>query len=135
MAILSPVDPLYYAMLASRALGHIVQGEYETAAYWAERAALSPGAHVLIWTIASIAFALCGNEPGATRWRDRIFEQSHRAVSRVQLSQAVERQRCLVRPPLDRVMCREGSFLRSETSSQEACQSGSGHFSYFRSMI
>jgi tetratricopeptide (TPR) repeat protein len=41
---LSPLDPLYYAMQATRAFTHMVQGEEAEAAHWAERAARSPGA-------------------------------------------------------------------------------------------
>ncbi len=35
---LSPLDPLYYAMLATRAFAHMVMGEDVAAAEWAERA-------------------------------------------------------------------------------------------------
>ncbi|HEY1706834.1 MAG TPA: winged helix-turn-helix domain-containing protein, partial [Rhizomicrobium sp.] len=45
---LSPLDPLYYAMLGTRAFSHMVAAEDAQAAQWAERAARSPGAHVLI---------------------------------------------------------------------------------------
>jgi tetratricopeptide (TPR) repeat protein len=34
---LSPLDPLYYAMLSARSLTHIAQGEYAEATSWAER--------------------------------------------------------------------------------------------------
>jgi TolB-like protein len=65
---LSPLDPLYYAMLATRAFTHMVMGEDTEAANWAERAARSPGAHVLIALIAVAAHALGGNESRATSW-------------------------------------------------------------------
>ncbi|HET6599968.1 MAG TPA: winged helix-turn-helix domain-containing protein, partial [Burkholderiaceae bacterium] len=42
---LSPLDPLYYGMLGTRAFSHMVEGEDAEAAEWAERAARSPGAH------------------------------------------------------------------------------------------
>jgi tetratricopeptide (TPR) repeat protein len=65
---LSPLDPLYYGMLGTRAFSHMVQGEDAQAADWAERAARSPGAHVLIAMIASVAHALAGDEARAASW-------------------------------------------------------------------
>ena len=58
---LSPIDPLNYAMLATRALTHSVRGNYETAAEWADRAVRSPNAHVQIYAIAAFANELIGN--------------------------------------------------------------------------
>ena len=52
---LSPLDPLHYAMLATRAFTHMALNEDAQAAHWAERGARSPGAHVLIAMIASAA--------------------------------------------------------------------------------
>jgi TolB-like protein len=57
---LSPIDPLNYAMLATRALTHSVRGNYETAAEWADRAVRSPNAHVQIYAIAAFANELAG---------------------------------------------------------------------------
>jgi len=65
---LSPIDPLYYAMLATRAFTHMVMGEDAAAVDWAERAARSPGAHVLIALIAVAAHALVGDEIRAASW-------------------------------------------------------------------
>jgi TolB-like protein/Tfp pilus assembly protein PilF len=65
---LSPIDPLHYAMLATRAFTHMVMGEDTEAAQWAERAARSPGAHVLIALIAVAAHALSGDEIRAESW-------------------------------------------------------------------
>ena len=59
---LSPLDPLHYAMLGTRALSHMTLGEDAVAAEWADRAASSPGAHVLIAMIATAAHALAGND-------------------------------------------------------------------------
>jgi DNA-binding winged helix-turn-helix (wHTH) protein len=67
---LSPLDPLYYAMLATRALSHLVRGEYAEAAQWAERAARSPGAHVMIALIAVACHALNGDAEKAKAWAD-----------------------------------------------------------------
>jgi hypothetical protein len=65
---LSPLDPLYYAMLGTRAFTHMAAGEDAEAAGWAEQAARSPGAHVLIAMIAAAAHALSGDAARATFW-------------------------------------------------------------------
>jgi TolB-like protein len=65
---LSPLDPLHYAMLGTRAFTHMIAGEDAEAADWAERAACSPGAHVLIALIATACHALAGNETRAAAW-------------------------------------------------------------------
>jgi tetratricopeptide (TPR) repeat protein len=65
---LSPLDPLHYAMVATRALSHIVCGEQDEAAAWAEAAARSPGAHVMIAVIAAAAHALNGDAAHAAAW-------------------------------------------------------------------
>jgi TolB-like protein len=69
---LSPLDPLYYAMLGTRAFTHMVSGEDAEAAEWAERAAHSPGAHVLIALIAVAAHALAGDEARAESWAANV---------------------------------------------------------------
>jgi TolB-like protein len=69
---LSPLDPLYYAMLATRAFTHMVVAEDAEAADWAERAARSPGAHVLIALIAVAAHALRGDEIRAASWAANV---------------------------------------------------------------
>ena len=65
---LSPLDPLYYAMLGTRAFTHMALDEDAEAADWAERAARSPGAHVLIAMIAVAAHALGGDVARAAAW-------------------------------------------------------------------
>lgn len=65
---LSPLDPLHYAMAATRALSHLVDGADADAAAWAERAARAPGAHVLIAVIAIVAHALHGDDARAAFW-------------------------------------------------------------------
>lgn len=69
---LSPLDPLYYAMQGTRAFGHMVLGEDTAAADWAERAARSPGAHVLIAMIAVAAHALAGDADHAAVWAANV---------------------------------------------------------------
>ncbi len=73
---LSPLDPLHYAMAATRALSHIVDGEDGAAAVWAERAARSPGAHVLIAAIASVAHSLNGDRGRAAAWATNVRERN-----------------------------------------------------------
>lgn len=65
---LSPLDPLHYAMLGTRAFTHMMLGEDTEAASWAERAARAPGAHVLIALIALVAHGLAGEEVRAAAW-------------------------------------------------------------------
>jgi TolB-like protein len=69
---LSPLDPLYYAMLGTHALAHLAEGDDAAAARWGERAAHSPGAHVLIAMIAMIAHALCGDRARAIAWAENV---------------------------------------------------------------
>lgn len=69
---LSPLDPLHYAMVGTRAFTHMMQGEDAEAAAWAERAARSPGAHVLIAMIAMVAHELAGNKAHATAWSENV---------------------------------------------------------------
>jgi len=73
---LSPLDPLHYAMAATRALSHIVCGETEDAAAWAERAARSPGAHVLVAVIAVAAHSLNRTPERAAAWAANVRERN-----------------------------------------------------------
>lgn len=65
-----PIDPLHYAMLATRALSHLVRGEDAAAAHWADRAAGAPGAHILISAIAAACHALNGDDARGHFWAD-----------------------------------------------------------------
>ncbi len=73
---LSPLDPLHYAMLGTRAFTHMVLGEDVEAAIWAERAARSPGAHVLIAMIAVAAHVLASDTTRAAAWAADVRERS-----------------------------------------------------------
>jgi TolB-like protein len=73
---LSPIDPLSYAMLATRALTHSVRGNHATAADWADRAVRSPNAHVQIFAIAAFANELIGNRLKAEEYVAHI-RRSH----------------------------------------------------------
>lgn len=65
---LSPLDPLAYAMVASRALAHIQLGDYEKAAEFGARAARMPGAHKHIELIAAFSAQLAGRPGDARLW-------------------------------------------------------------------
>jgi TolB-like protein/Tfp pilus assembly protein PilF len=69
---LSPLDPLHYAMVATRAFTHIAMGEDGEAANWADRAARSPGAHVLIALVATVAHTLKGDAAQAGHWAANV---------------------------------------------------------------
>jgi len=73
---LSPLDPLYYAMLGTRAFTHMAVGEDVEGAAWAERAARSPGAHVLIAMIAVAAHALGGDDARAISWAANVRDRN-----------------------------------------------------------
>ena len=74
---LSPLDPLMYAMITTRALGHLVCGEESQAADWAERGARAPGAHVLIALIAAVVHHLAGNSDKAQGWARSVRERNN----------------------------------------------------------
>lgn len=69
---LSPIDPLRYAMLATRAFSYIVRGDFGAARDWAEQAATAPNAHVHIKAIAALASDLAGDAAAAARWLSRL---------------------------------------------------------------
>jgi tetratricopeptide (TPR) repeat protein len=73
---LSPLDPLYYAMLGTRALNHLSVGEDAMAAQWGDRAARAPGAHVLIAMIAALTHSLAGNDDRAAVWVANVRERN-----------------------------------------------------------
>lgn len=72
---LSPLDPLYYAMLGARGFTHIARGEYSEAVTWTERAARSPGAHVFMALLAAAAQALAGDTVRADAWARDVRER------------------------------------------------------------
>lgn len=73
---LSPIDPLHYAMLATRGCAHLMAGEDAEAARWVERGARSPGAHVLIAMVAAATHALAGDTVRAAFWANNVRERS-----------------------------------------------------------
>jgi len=68
---LSPLDPLAYAMVSSRALTHVQFGDMDKAAGFGVRAALMPGAHKHIELIAALTSHLAGKREGAAAWLAR----------------------------------------------------------------
>lgn len=72
---LSPLDPLYYAMLGARGFTHIAREEYAQAAVWTERAARSPGAHVFMAVLAAATQSLAGNQVKALEWAADVRER------------------------------------------------------------
>jgi len=88
---LSPLDPLHYAMLATRAFTHTAMGEDVEAAIWADRAARSPGAHVLIAMIAAAAHALTLDVARAAYWTANVRERNN-SLTRADFSRAFPMQ-------------------------------------------
>ena len=72
---LSPLDPLLYAMHATRAFSGLLMGDYESAATWAERGARSPGSHFLIAMFAVAAHHLNGNLERARHWARNVSDR------------------------------------------------------------
>lgn len=77
----SPLDPMRYAMAATRALSHLQRGEYPLAAEWADSAARAPGAHHLIGVIAVACHHINGEVIGAARWAE-LTRQRTQGVTR-----------------------------------------------------
>lgn len=69
---LSPLDPLLYGNYAIKSFVFLRLGDLSNAAYWAEKAASTPGAHFLIFMIASATHALAGDTKKAQYWRARV---------------------------------------------------------------
>ena len=62
---LSPIDPLNYAMLATRSMTHMVRGDLAAAAKWAEQAVRAPNAHHQIFACAAVAIEMNGERDKA----------------------------------------------------------------------
>ncbi len=67
---LSPLDPFRYAMLGVRAFTCALAGDETGAARWANDAARSPGAHVLIAAIAVAMNDIAGDDRLAAYWAE-----------------------------------------------------------------
>jgi tetratricopeptide (TPR) repeat protein len=69
---LSPLDPLLYGMLGTRALSHLQEGDIAEAAHWGDRAARAPAAHFLIGMIAVATNEIHGDEIKARYWANLV---------------------------------------------------------------
>ena len=104
---LSPLDPLHYAMLATRAFTHMVLGEDAEAAQWAERGARSPGAHVLIAMIAAAAHELVGDKNRAAFWAANVRERNS-SLTRASFFRAFPMKVDAMRTRVDRALAGMG---------------------------
>lgn len=68
---LSPLDPMRFAMVGTRAFAHLTSGDIEQGAIYADQAANTPGAHRHIMVIAAIGAHLAGDRDRATMWLAR----------------------------------------------------------------
>ncbi len=80
---LSPLDPLAYAMVSSRALLQVQLGDYEKAADLGARAATMPGAHKHIELIAAITAQMAEREEEAQHWLARARREDPDLTSEV----------------------------------------------------
>ncbi|MGQ3230109.1 MAG: tetratricopeptide repeat protein, partial [Blastomonas fulva] len=80
---LSPLDPLAYAMVASRALIEVQRSDFEAAAKLGARAAMMTGAHQHIKLIAAFTAQLAGRKPDALYWLQRARATDPRLSSAV----------------------------------------------------
>ncbi|MEO1199644.1 MAG: transcriptional regulator [Pseudomonadota bacterium] len=72
---LSPLDPLYYGMLANQTLNEIAQDNLDGAMVLAEKAVHSPGTYYYPVLWAAIAAELSGQRVKMQRWRDRALAE------------------------------------------------------------
>jgi TolB-like protein/tetratricopeptide (TPR) repeat protein len=72
---LSPVDPLAYAMLATRSMMFMLTHNYEEAVKWAGRAIRAPNAHFQAYAVAAISFERGGQRAMAEQCVARIRSQ------------------------------------------------------------
>ena len=98
---LSPLDPLLYAMRATKAMARIADGDFAEAARWAEVAARTPRAHVIIAMMAMASHALAGDMRAARRWAATV-RQTRPDADRVQFFEALPVQDAASRRRLER---------------------------------
>lgn len=72
---LSPLDPFRYGMLGVRAFVFVMEGDYASAAHWADESARTPGAHALIAAIAAACHEINGDRQKALRWAAKARER------------------------------------------------------------
>ncbi|TNE33392.1 MAG: transcriptional regulator [Alphaproteobacteria bacterium] len=76
---LSPLDPMRFAMIGTRAFAHLTSDRIESGAALAEQAAYTPGAHRHIMVIAAIGAHLAGNAEKARKWIARAEQGGTKA--------------------------------------------------------
>jgi len=94
-------------MLGTRSFTHMVANEDAQAAFWAERAARSPGAHVLIAMIASAAHTLAGDESAAAAWAANVHERNP-ALTRDDFFRSFPIKSATVRTRISEALARRG---------------------------
>jgi tetratricopeptide (TPR) repeat protein len=104
---LSPLDPLYYAMLGTRAFSHLAVGEDHEAAKWAERAARSPGAHVLIAMIACAAHTLGEDPARGAAWAANVRARNP-ALGRIDFFRSFPMRPAGMQARIDAALARHG---------------------------
>lgn len=104
---LSPIDPMLYAMQATRAFTHLQDGDRDGAAYWADRAARAPGAHYLVGAIAVAVHELDGKTDKASAWARNV--KTHRSnVTTADFFQAFPFEEPELRSTLATALARHG---------------------------
>jgi tetratricopeptide (TPR) repeat protein len=73
--LLSPFDPLLFAMLATRSMALARLGRFDEASEWAIKAAARPNAHQHIMAIAAFTLALADRLPDANEYTKKIRER------------------------------------------------------------
>ena len=86
-------------MRATKAMARIADGDFAEAARWAEVAARTPRAHVIIAMMATAAHALAGDARAARRWAEAV-RQTWPAADRAQFFEALPVQDPLTRQRL-----------------------------------
>lgn len=104
---LSPIDPMLYAMQATRAFTHLQDGDRDGAAYWADRAARAPGAHYLVGAIAVAVHELGGRTDKAAAWAAKVKADRSGATTN-DFFQAFPFQQPELRSTLARALAKHG---------------------------
>lgn len=104
---LSPLDPLLYAMRATKALARSVEGDDAEAARLAEAAARTPGAHVVIAMIAAATHTLAGDEAEARQWTETI-RRTRPDANRAHFFECLPIRHAATRERVDAALARRG---------------------------
>lgn len=72
---LSPLDPFLYGMQSARGMAYVHEGDFASAAFWADKGARAPGAHFLIAAIAAAAHSMNGDQDRAKYWMDNVHDR------------------------------------------------------------